>query len=910
MRFRDSCYAPGVPNTWSLMKKDATRALPGLTVSLLLACLFPGALRAQTEGALDTTFSPVLTRASGFVSAVEAQADGRIVIAGSFNAVNGVARNGLARLAPDGAVDPNFTVSSICCGSGLGGATESRAPVSALAVQGDGKILIGGSFTNVNGAPRNGLARLNADGTLDTAFNPGSGLTPSGLSGSYVPVVQFLVRPNGKIVVGGYFTAVNGVPRSGLVQLNADGSVDTTFNPGTALAIGFPDFGPISSMALLPNGQVLVAGSFQAFNDVKYNGLVRLNENGSLDAAYNPAIYQRDVPPNVDGLAVLPDGSVVISGGFYEIDNEFRDGIARLLPNGTVDTTFNTTVDVANGESFRVLGLAGGAVIVHRQFQDANSTAHQVITRLGAKGTLDPAFSVELAPGPAGRLQILDTAVQPNGAWLVAGNLAAASNPETPGLVRIDTTGHLDPTLRARLELAEGYEANVEAVAVQTDGKPLLGGEFNLVNGTSRKALVRLNHDGTVDSAFGASLESDQPVNRVSELLLQPDGRILIGGLFTSVNGTNRNGLARLNLDGSLDTDFDVGTGTKGPDNVGAVTAMALQGDGKILVGGSFTTFAGQAVPNLVRLNTNGAVDLSFQSAVGQCVLCDAPDIRMLGVLSNGVVMVGGVFSKVDAFPFNGLARLQPNGAVDLTFVPTVQADEQVAALAVGADDRTVVAVTGPTTADNATRARLIRFNSDGTLDTSFKPEPVTGDGTSDVPVSAVFVDAEGRILLAGAFATVGATPRRALARLNADGTLDTTFDPGAGVANGIFPPAHRVDPLVTSFALDPDGDLVIGGAFASVNNQTRLGAARFVGVGGTTPGGKQPRLSNLTRAADGTVTLYVTGETGQSYRVEASSDLRAWTLVGTVTGGPTPQSVTDPGAKGASQRFYRAIGP
>jgi uncharacterized delta-60 repeat protein len=893
------------------MNTDTRRSLFPFSTSILAVILLVGSLRAaraQVFPTLDPNFRPVFTRSGGVISALGVQSDGKIILAGAFNAINGRAENGLARVNPDGSVDSSFAVGAVCCGAGTV-MTGISAPVSALALQKDGKIIIGGSFSMVNGVSRNGVARLNTDGSLDTTFDPGTGLEPIS-PGAFVPAAALVPQPDGKLLIGGYFTSINGVPRSGVARLNANGSVDTGFDPGTALAIGYPDYGPLTGLALLSNGQIVVAGSFKAFNDHPRRGMARMNADGSLDGSFDPFIDQLDAPPGVNGLVVQGDDHMIISGSFFEVDGIVRYGLARLNTDGSLDESFDPSVD-SSSDTYRVLRLqADGRCIAYRQFADADGTSHQVIVRVNKDGSLDPAFNLELVPNQNGRLQVLDTAFQPDGKLLVAGDLAAAANNALQAVIRADASGTADSSFSPQLEAAEGVDAQVMALAVQPDGKVVVGGGFTRVNGVPHTQIARLNRDGSLDSSFAPEIESDVPQSVVSALALQDDGKILLGGVFTAVNGVTRNGIARLNSDGSLDSSFDVGSGTQdAAGTVGQVWALALQPDGKVLVGGSMTTLAGNPVYALGRLNADGSFDVSLTSVIGDCITCDQPDIRGLGVLTNGVIMVSGLFNRVEGLYINSLTRLDSTGLPDLTFVPPLTADEQVSAMQVDRDGKTIAAVTFPQPSGNGNGSRLLRYNADGTADAGFHPDLVGGDGTSTAPVSALRVDDQGRILIAGQFTSVGNVPRQDLARLNVDGTLDTQFDAGSGFGSGIFAaPPSNAGSLVTSLGLQDDGGIIVGGSFATANGEVRLGLARFQGDQ-STPSGNRPSLSALALAPDGSVTFRVTGQAGQSYQIEASTDLRTWSNIGTVTGAATPQLFTDSNAKGLSQRFYRATG-
>ena len=172
--------------------------------------------------------------------------------------------------------------------------TGANGPVYALARQPDGKILVGGQFTTINGVTRGGIARLNANGSLDASFNPGTGVGGI-VGGSRVDALA--LQPDGKILVGGFFTTFNGLARSWIARLNSDGTVDTSFNAATS--------GAVQSFALQPDGKMLVGGGF----NVPRLGIARLNADGSVDNGFNPTGLEVDT---FDALALQPDGKVLL----------------------------------------------------------------------------------------------------------------------------------------------------------------------------------------------------------------------------------------------------------------------------------------------------------------------------------------------------------------------------------------------------------------------------------------------------------------------------------------------------------------------------------------------------------------------------------------------------------------------
>ena len=197
-------------------------------------------------------------------------------------------------------------------------------------MQPDGKILVGGHFEFFNAQPRHAVARLNADGSLDLGFNPDAReyLTDRHARGAF----SLALQADGKILFGGQFLSVGGQPRNGLARVNADGSLDPTFNPATAQT-------NYSSIVVQADSRIVVAGSFSALGGFSQPYLVRLNPDGSAD---------RDFAPGVNGtvLDLFPqaDGRILLSGFFSTVSGHRRDGFARITASGTLDSSFTADV--------------------------------------------------------------------------------------------------------------------------------------------------------------------------------------------------------------------------------------------------------------------------------------------------------------------------------------------------------------------------------------------------------------------------------------------------------------------------------------------------------------------------------------------------------------------------------------
>lgn len=326
------------------------------------------------------------------------------------------------------------------------------------------------------------------------------------------------------------------------------------------------------------------------------------------------------------------------------------------------------------------------------------------------------------------------------------------------------------------------------------------------MGGVYRNGIARLNSDGSPDLGFGAGWG---PNNIVCTLALQPDGQVLIGGLFTEVDGVARNHVARLTGSGALDSDFDPGEGADGN-----VLALALQPDGKVLIAGSFDTVDGVARGRIARLNADGSLDTGFSPGAG----ADG-DVLALALQADGKVLIAGKFTTFNGAARQYVARLNANGSLDAGFDPGAGPDDFLTAVAAQPDGRVLIA--GPLTEVAGTaRNGIARLNSNGSLDTGFNP----GTGASGGVILDVFVQEDGRILIVGSFTHFTGEFRNRLARINANSSLDIGFFPGNGANN-----------TVRSIALQPGAKIVIAGDFSTYTLVPAASVARL--NGGTMPG-------------------------------------------------------------------------
>ena len=337
-------------------------------------------------------------------------------------------------------------------------------------------------------------------------------------------------------------------------------------------------------------------------------------------------------------------------------------------------------------------------------------------------------------------------------------------------------------------------------IQLQPDDKILVGGGFTNYNGEINNNLIRLNPNGSIDTTFdiGTGFNS-----RVNTILLQPDGKILVGGWFTSFNEeTNNNYLIRLNSDGSKDTTFDIGTGF---DN--RVFALNLQPDGKILVGGQFTTFNGETNNRLIRLNADGSKDTTFD--IGTGFNSFVFDIKLQ---PDGKILVGGALNTFTGQTNNRLIRLNSDGSKDTTFNIGSGFNNMVEILNLQPDGKILVGGQFTTFNGETNNNSLIRLNPDGSKDSTFNIGTGFLQTTSPIFTGTIYkinLQPDGKILAGGSFTTFnGETNNNSLIRLNPDGSKDSTFNIGTGGAN------------VHALTLLFDDKVLIGGTFTIYNGQ------------------------------------------------------------------------------------------
>lgn len=413
-------------------------------------------------------------------------------------------------------------------------------------------------------------------------------------------------------------------------------------------------------------------------------------------------------------------------------------------------------------------------------------------------------------------------------------------------------------------------------LATQSDGKILIAGNFSSVGLSTYGRMARLNVDGSIDTTF-----TDPAINgNVITVAVQKDGKILVGGDFDAVNTVARHYAARLNSDGTLDTQF------QDPHLDSSVWALAIQPDGKVLAAGDFQNVGAVGQKYFARLTTTGALDTSFPDPQLCCNVA-----RAVAIQADGRILIGGNFTQVAGHSsgYAYLARFSSAGALDTTF-PNVP--DSVVLLS----SDIVIAPDASIFLNGTGTPSLRKLNSNGTLNSAFNPAP------ADSSVDSFVLQPNGKIVIAGTFQIVGGQPRHGMARLNADGSLDGTF----GDVN--FNLTQTVtNGYVYGIVEQDNGDIVATTNSTYIDGQVRQYMARVV-----TGDAVASTLTAVAAGSNATVTWTRTGdgmELNAPPTLEHSSDGVNYTTVVTMSRIATGWRATAPYNINGTPFYLRAKG-
>lgn len=726
---------------------------------------------AQTVSRLDSTFGQGTFNSSVEVMAM--QADGKVIVGGSFTYYRSTPVPRLARLNADGTLDKTFQAPN--------DTYDMFAAITALAVQPDGKIIVARK-TSINDAF---LIRLNQDGSIDPTFNKGMGFSIT---------IEFIkLQADEKIIISGNIYNVYPGKQNTLVRLNKDGTIDNTFSFDAAPISGF------LSCVIDANGKIIVAGS-KAY---------RLNTDGSLDATFDVSGTgpgDGTYAPLIHTISLQSDGKLILGGDFHTYNGKTQHTLVRLNTDGTVDDSFSGNTKNTSGFITTSNIQPDGKIMIGGNFYNYNDTPIQQIARLNTDGSLDAAFN----PGGAGTDQYVSSIlIQPDGKIIFAGIFLSYSGVFVNSIARVSSEGVLERTFNP----GKGFDTEPVVKVQQPDGKVLLSGGYAGYSNSLHpflRGVNRMNLDGSNDDTFNAPICNTV---RVNQFQLLPDGKIIITGAVLGTSYDTKYAVYRLNSDGSVDESFiPIVTITNDNAFSPAIACIEVQSDGKIILAGFFNRINGAAFNNIARLNADGTIDDTFNAGAGT-----NSSIKNVIIQPDQKILLAGYFTSYNGTAVKYITRLNPNGTIDNSFAtPGTGLSMVPATMTLQPDGKIILAGDKYFKSFNGINKKLIlRLNANGTLDNGFDCS-IPVDPESSVIVCLLQQD--GKIIIAGAIAFSYGNLDYRVFRLNADGSLDDVF-PGVGF-----------DAVIFSGLIQNDGDILLGGSFRNYKKMSYNNIIRFTG--------------------------------------------------------------------------------
>lgn len=706
---------------------------------------------------------------NGQILAMQKLPDGSTLFGGTFNSLSLNRDMYMVRTNLDGTKDTSFTT-----GSGFNG------QVYAFAEMADGNILVGGDFTTYRGRPANRIAKINSSGVLDTTFNP-----PSGNNGA-AGIVRTIAVQGTSIYLGGDFTKYRGTTVNRIAKVDANGVLDTTFlSTGT---VGFSS-GSIYSVAV-GSGVVYIGGSFTSYRGGVANRIAKVDSvTGALDTTFNPSSGNNGAN-NIVRTIVLNGTDVFIAGDFTAYRGTALKYLAKLSSSGVLDGTFSTTTGPsaavysivtdgvslylggtfttyksaaanritkvnlttaaldntfspssgANGASSTVnaLYLSGASLYAGGLFTTYRNLSAVRVAKMGTDGVLDTTYNPSSgANGASGNVNAILAST--NGVY-VGGNFYSYRNFSTANYIaKIDSAGNLDTTFNSQ-SAANGFNNNVRAIAL-SGSTIFVGGDFTTYRGAAASRIAKLDSTGVLDTTFNPASGANGTNSSVWAIAISGLD-LFIGGDFTSYKGTALKYLAKLNFSGTLDATFST---TTGPSS--SVYALAISGS-NVYIGGKFTTYKSVSANRVAKLDyTNAALNTTFSPSASNGV---NNNVNTLLIYGSSLYM-GGTFTTYKGITVNRIAKVDiSSGDLDTTFngTGTVGFGSTVNALA---SDGTSLYVTGAFTTYRGASAKYL---SKVALDSGLQDSVfVAGNGLSGFGVvgSSLFWDGS-NLLVGGIF--------------------------------------------------------------------------------------------------------------------------------------------------------------
>ncbi|MGB7201970.1 MAG: carboxypeptidase regulatory-like domain-containing protein [Pyrinomonadaceae bacterium] len=803
------------------------------------------------------------------------QPDGKIVAVGE-STIGSLRGCSVVRYNVDGSLDNSFD------GDGRAFAFLNRGfSCHDVAIQTDGKIVAVGESGFF------GLVRFNSDGSLDTSFGDGGKVTTQIIYGDH-SANAVVIQTDGKIVIAGRcgHSYSDVLPDFALVRYNPDGSTDNSFGHLGRVVTRVSNFDDVANaVAIQSDGKIVAAGfsSNARAQDGPHSdfALVRYNTNGSLDTSFDGdgivTTKVLDLHDSANAIVIQPDHKIVAAGSSWNGKrNDFA--LVRYQGNGSLDHTFDrdgkVVISILNSDNLAndVAIQTDGNIVLAGQTRYDSSYNRFALVRYHPNGFLDDSFGV----GGIVTTRVSSTtdiaravSIQTDGKIIAAGK----SNYDF-ALVRYGTDGAIDTSFDSDGKAITNIGAQTSwalAVAIQADGKIVAAAD--IYTGLGRDfSLVRYDANGSLDNSFGNGGVVTTPIlsddDRVTSVAVQADGKVVAAG-YSRIGGCSEFALVRYKTDGSLDSSFD-GDGkvtTQALSDSSVANAVAIQTDGKIVaVGASFASSSYDFA--VVRYNTDGSLDSSFGigGMVATQISTGFDNATAVAIQSDGKIVVAG-YSSSGLYNDFALARYNTDGSLDTTFdgdgtvtTPVLNTSDQAYAVAIQSDSK-IIAVGAAGNGFSSDDFALVRYNTDGSLDTSFDGDgKVTTHFFGADHARGVAVQTDGKIVVAGNSNGNNLGDNFTLTRYSPDGSLDSLYGTNGKVTFNFFQSSSSI----RGMALDSYGRAVVAGWLGG-----NIAVARFLGdVNATVEG----RVETADGHGIGNVLLSLTDSNGNTQTAVTSS--------------------------------------
>jgi len=772
--------------------------------------IFLPQLHNAASGTWDTQFGLPVPGIAGEIRALAIDRQGNVYVGGAFRAVGGIST------VVNNIVQYNVQTNSwSALGTGANNGVSFAGligGVRALAVDGQGRVYVGGFFTRAGGVSANSVARF------DPATNSWSALGTGANNGVSGEVFALVVDGQGRIYVGGDFTRAGGVSANNVARFDPATNSWSALGTGANNGVSDTSFSErVNALAIDRQGRVYVGGRFTRAGEVSANRVARFdpqaNSWSALGTGANNGISGDETSfpgPSVSALAVDEQGRVYVGGDFTQAGGVSARSVARFDPATNSWSALGAGVSFSLGSGGEVNALAidgQGRVYVGGRFTRAGGVSANNVARFDPQANSWSALGTGANNGVSGSVNAL--AVDGQGLVYVGGRFAQAVG------VSASSVARFNPATNSWSALGTGGGSGtndiVRALAVDGQGRVYVGGLFTQAGGVSANSVARFDPATNSWSTLGTGANNGVtglPILGIPDLPLPPDfvlpgivgalavdgqGNVYVGGAFTRAGGVSANSVARFNP--ATNSWSALGTGSSNGVSgsrtpilpIPSVSALAVDGQGRVYVGGDFTEAGGVSARSVARFNpaTNSwsALGTGANNGVsGDETPLSGPSVSALAVDGQGRVYVGGRFTRAGEVSANRVARFDPQA-------------NSWSALGTGANNG------------------------------------ISGDETpfSGPSVSALAVDGQGRVYVGGRFTSAGGVSANSVARFDPQANSWSAL--GTGANNGVtdtLPPDFVLPGIVGALAVDGQGNVYVGGAFTRAGGVSANNVARF----------------------------------------------------------------------------------